>query len=109
MCTSSIPPGTFLWLDLYALHRDPALWPRPDEFLPQRHLVTEEPVAAWATSQAQAQRLAPLACGGFSSEEVAALAPKHPSAYLPFGHGSRCSAVQCSAVAQLHSWQISYP
>ncbi len=33
-----VPPGTLVLISTYALHRDPALWPDPDDFGPQRWL-----------------------------------------------------------------------
>lgn len=31
-----VEPGTLVLISTYAVHRDPRLWPRPDEFRPQR-------------------------------------------------------------------------
>ena len=35
-------PSTLIWLVSHACHRDPAFWPRADEFLPQRWLTSSE-------------------------------------------------------------------
>ena len=34
-------PGTLIWLISHACHHDPAIWPRSDEFLPERWLANE--------------------------------------------------------------------
>ena len=34
----AIPPATCVALSIYATHRDPAYWERPEEFLPERFL-----------------------------------------------------------------------
>ena len=49
-----------MFLNQYSLHRNPAYWPRPLEFLPERWL------------------------GGKAG---AGLAPRHPDAFIPFGAG----------------------
>ncbi|MFF2651350.1 cytochrome P450 [Streptomyces sp. NPDC058045] len=36
--SSEIPGGAFVMLNVAAIHRDPAVWERPDEFLPERFL-----------------------------------------------------------------------
>jgi thromboxane-A synthase/cytochrome P450 family 3 subfamily A len=56
----SLPVKVDLMMCLYSLQRDPAVWPRAEEFLPERHLPGHE-----------------------------ALAPSDPQASMPFGHGSR--------------------
>ena len=50
--------GTRIFLNQYSLHRHPAYWPRPLEWLPERWLEGGE-----------------------------ALAARHPGAYIPFGAG----------------------
>ncbi|KAL3822242.1 hypothetical protein ACHAXA_005875 [Cyclostephanos tholiformis] len=39
--TISMPASTFACIWIYALHRNPKLWERPDEFLPERWIDTE--------------------------------------------------------------------
>lgn len=56
-----IPENAFVWLNIYTLQRDPAIWPKPDDFLPERHV---QP----------------------GNEH---LAPNTTYAYLPFGGGPR--------------------
>ncbi|WP_190012596.1 cytochrome P450 [Streptomyces lucensis] len=34
--SSQVPGGAFVMLNVAAIHRDPAVWERPDEFLPER-------------------------------------------------------------------------
>ena len=36
-----IPKGTSLAVSMYAMQRDPSLWPRPEEFIPERWLDSE--------------------------------------------------------------------
>ena len=38
----NIPAGIPIFLPLYIAHRDPAVWPRADEFLPERFLHVSE-------------------------------------------------------------------
>lgn len=33
----TIPKGTVVMVPIYALHRDPALWPEPEVFRPERY------------------------------------------------------------------------
>ncbi len=33
-----VPSGIPLFLGIYSVHRDPAVWPRPEEFIPERFL-----------------------------------------------------------------------
>ena len=33
----TIPKGTTIMVPVYTLHRDPALWPEPDAFKPERY------------------------------------------------------------------------
>lgn len=33
----TIPKGTVITVPVYALHRDPDLWPNPEEFKPERY------------------------------------------------------------------------
>ncbi|MEW5303741.1 MAG: hypothetical protein WDW36_006401 [Sanguina aurantia] len=56
----TIPKGAMVFLSINAIHHDPEIWPRCEEFLPQRFLPTHPE-----------------------------LGPKLPSSYLPFGLGSR--------------------
>ena len=46
-----IPKGTSLACSMYAMHRDPHLWPQPEAFLPER----------WLSGTAEAAGLAPVA------------------------------------------------
>lgn len=39
----TIPKGTVTMVPIYTLHRDPALWPEPDAFKPERY--TQRPMA----------------------------------------------------------------
>eukprot|EP00198_Chlamydomonas_reinhardtii_P000935 XP_001690270.1 cytochrome P450, CYP711 clan [Chlamydomonas reinhardtii] len=59
----SLPPRTPLILAIYSAHHDPAVWPRPEDFIPERFLPAS-----------------PL------HSEVAA---RVPGAHAPFGYGSR--------------------
>jgi cytochrome P450 len=59
-----VPRTARVFVNVHAIHRDPRYWPRPDEFLPERFLAREH--------------------GGDPS-----LGPATPSAYAPFGFGSR--------------------
>mmetsp|Transcript_16911 Transcript_16911/g.42333 ORF Transcript_16911/g.42333 Transcript_16911/m.42333 type:complete len:584 (-) Transcript_16911:349-2100(-) len=61
----TIPARAWVTLPIYSLHRDPALWPRAAEFLPQRHL--------------------PDGVAGAD----ASLRPITPHAFMPFGGGAR--------------------
>ncbi|KDO32001.1 hypothetical protein SPRG_03218 [Saprolegnia parasitica CBS 223.65] len=36
--TLSVPAGTAIWIDIVAIHRNPAFWTHPDAFLPERFL-----------------------------------------------------------------------
>ncbi len=59
--TAHRAPGRMdIYLGLRAVHLDPAIWPRADEFLPQRWLPGHED-----------------------------LAPKRPDAFMPWGLGAR--------------------
>ncbi|CAL7933199.1 unnamed protein product [Xylocopa violacea] len=40
----TIPEKTFVWIPLYAIHHDPAVYPKPDAFIPERF--TDDAVAA---------------------------------------------------------------
>lgn len=55
-----IPAETHIHIGIYTLHRDPALWPRAEEFLPQRFL-----------------------------DQASTLGARDPDAYMPFGTGPR--------------------
>ncbi len=44
----AIPKGAFLCINIYAVHRDPALWNRPDSFDPERFDVSE---SSWPRGQ----------------------------------------------------------
>ncbi len=57
----SVPPGVMIWANIHALQRDPAVWPRPHDFIPERFLPGHDDVA-----------------------------PSNPQAFLPFGLGARC-------------------
>jgi len=57
----TIPKNSMIWCDGYSSQRDPAIWPRAEEFLPERFI---QP----------------------GNEDVA---PSNPLAYMPFGHGGR--------------------
>lgn len=37
-----IPAGTRLWANLWKIHRDPSVWPNPDQFEPDRFLTTHK-------------------------------------------------------------------
>mmetsp|Transcript_12216 Transcript_12216/g.21619 ORF Transcript_12216/g.21619 Transcript_12216/m.21619 type:complete len:544 (+) Transcript_12216:50-1681(+) len=56
-----IPKGAEMMLPLYTFQRDPAIWPRAEEFLPERFI---QP----------------------GNKDVA---PSTPHAHMPFGHGAR--------------------
>ncbi|PNW81401.1 hypothetical protein CHLRE_07g354400v5 [Chlamydomonas reinhardtii] len=62
----NIPAGIPIFLPLYIAHRDPAVWPRADEFLPERFLHSS-----------------PL----YESLQPRGAAQQH--AHAPFGYGSR--------------------
>ncbi|PNW81402.1 hypothetical protein CHLRE_07g354450v5 [Chlamydomonas reinhardtii] len=62
----TIPGGTAVYLPMYLAHRDPAVWPRAEEFLPERFL----------PSSPQYESLQPRGA-----------AQQH--AHAPFGYGSR--------------------
>ncbi len=34
----TLPPRISVILHIYSVHRDPAVWPRPDEFIPERFM-----------------------------------------------------------------------
>lgn len=40
----TIPKGTFVWIPIFAIHRDPKIYPNPDAFIPERF--TEDAVQA---------------------------------------------------------------
>ena len=42
-----VPAGWVIMPCVYLLHREPTLYPRPDEFLPERFLVAPPPRGAW--------------------------------------------------------------
>jgi cytochrome P450 len=42
-----VPPGWVVMPSPYLLHREESLYPRPDEFLPERFLVSPPPRGAW--------------------------------------------------------------
>jgi thromboxane-A synthase/cytochrome P450 family 3 subfamily A len=63
--TLLVPRTARVFVNLFAIHRDPRYWPRPEEFLPERFLPVEH--------------------GG----DPSGLGPSTPSAYLPFGAGAR--------------------
>ncbi|KAG2429765.1 hypothetical protein HXX76_010549 [Chlamydomonas incerta] len=62
----SIPAGTAIYLPMYLAHRDPAVWPRVEEFLPERFIPSS-----------------PL----YESLQPRGAAQQH--AHAPFGYGSR--------------------
>jgi cytochrome P450 len=69
----TIPPGVIVIVDAYWLHHDPAIYPEPEAFRPDRFLRAVEPAAAG---------------GGRAGDRVCG-APEH--AFLPFGGGAhRC-------------------
>jgi cytochrome P450 len=43
-----LEPGTLVIISTYAMHRDPGLWPRPDEFRPQRWADNDERGPRWS-------------------------------------------------------------
>ncbi len=59
-CMRSIPAGMDVYLATRSLQMDPVIWPRADEYLPERWLPGNED-----------------------------LAPRQANAYLPFGLGNR--------------------
>ena len=40
-----MPKGTSVAVSIYAMQRDPALWPHPEEFIPERWLESEAAAA----------------------------------------------------------------
>jgi cytochrome P450 len=99
-----VPPGTSVFVASYAIQRDPALWPRADEFVPERWLPVRDPVALLLSVVCCCLSVvvvlvvvvvvvvvvivvtAPLPPQPQGGE---ALAPVSPAAYLPFGSGGR--------------------
>ncbi|KAG2489146.1 hypothetical protein HYH03_012372 [Edaphochlamys debaryana] len=65
-----VPSGSTLVVSLYSMHRHPAVWPRPDEWLPQRWVAEEARpgYAHWGPGQG-----------------AEALGARQPNAFLPFG------------------------
>ena len=56
----TIPGGTAVYLPMYLAHRDPAVWPRAEEFLPERFL----PVSAFGVREKSARRGLVSPCSG---------------------------------------------
>ncbi|EFJ44606.1 hypothetical protein VOLCADRAFT_35136, partial [Volvox carteri f. nagariensis] len=56
--------GSSVVVSLYSMHRHPAIWPRPDEWLPQR----------WMEA---------------ADDDAEDRGPRSPNAFLPFGVGPR--------------------
>ena len=69
-----IAQGQVVVANIYSMHRTPDIWPRPDEFIPDR----------WLPS-------------GIS----AGVAPRAKNAYLPFGAGARSCIGRSYAMLQL--------
>ncbi|KAJ7654121.1 cytochrome P450 [Mycena polygramma] len=77
----ALPPGTIVSTQAWSMHRDPAVFPSPDTFLPERWLpsyaASKEEEASAADAEREAARLARMA-----------------SHMMPFGTGSRiCGGV----------------
>ena len=54
----TVPKGALVNINVWGIHRDPAVWPQPKEFLPERFL------------------------------KGSSLSPSHPNAFLGFGLGA---------------------
>ncbi|KAJ3169408.1 cytochrome P450-dit2 [Geranomyces variabilis] len=39
----TVPPGEVMIFNFHAIHHDPAIWPEPEKFIPERFAVTEKP------------------------------------------------------------------
>ncbi|KAG2434390.1 hypothetical protein HYH02_012402 [Chlamydomonas schloesseri] len=72
----TIPPGTPVFLPMYIAHRDPAVWPRAEEFVPERFLPSAGPLY-----QSLQPHAGPAAAAGPQQQQH--------SAHAPFGYGSR--------------------
>jgi len=67
-----IPEGTEIGSQFWSMHRDPSVWERAEEFIPERWL--------------------PAGMGGFSPEPGSETYNKVKHYYTPFGHGPRMCA-----------------
>lgn len=74
LCGHALPPNTRVFLSNYALHRDPAVWPDPDAFVPGR----------W-------------------TDEARARVPYGHETFWPFGLGRRACAGQSIALAYVRA------
>ncbi len=72
LCVRRIPSGSAVMLDNRSTHRDPDIWPRAADYLPERWLPGHED-----------------------------LAPKQPHAYNIFGFGSRL-CIGCAPAGTPH-------
>ncbi|ORZ38971.1 cytochrome P450 [Catenaria anguillulae PL171] len=97
----SIPPNTPILVDYVALHRNPAVWDRPLEFLPERFLNTS------SSGDGPSDTLDEKATGST------------PYSYLPFSGGNRICAGKSFAeieikllmamMVQKYQWKVQRP